>query len=87
MAKTSKMSDFDRMLDYQVRHTGWIIFRSVYWAIYLLLLGTILLYYSVRNIDISLQAFFGYAFTIVSIMIIIYGFAEVLHHRLMRKYA
>jgi uncharacterized membrane protein YjfL (UPF0719 family) len=82
MAKDS----FDRMLGYQARHAGWIIFRSVYWALYLLLLGMLLLFYSIQNISISLQVFFGWAFSILAIMIIIYGAVEVLHHKLMKKY-
>ena len=77
---------FDRMLEYQARHAGWIIFRSVYWALYLLLLGVLLLFYSTQSIAISLQVFFGWSFTVLAIMIIIYGAAEVLHHKLMRRY-
>ena len=74
------------MLDYQARHSGWIIFRSIYWAIYLLLLGGLLLFFSVQNLAVSLQIFFGWAFTVLAVMIIIYGGAETLHHKLMRKY-
>ncbi|MDE1873944.1 MAG: hypothetical protein KGI04_02385 [Candidatus Micrarchaeota archaeon] len=77
---------FDRMLAYQARHSGWIIFRSVYWAIYLLLLGIVLIFYSAASITISLQVFLGWAFTLAGIMIIIYGATETLHHKLMRKY-
>ena len=80
------MDAFDKMMDFQAKHGAWIVFRSIYWAIYLLLLGSILLYYSFRNIDISLQIFLGYAFSILSIMIIMYGAAETLHYKLMRKY-
>lgn len=86
MARSERRDSFDRMLAYNARHTGWIIFRSVYWAIYLLLLGILLLYYSVNNVGISLQVFFGWAFTILAIMLIIFGAAETLHHKLMRKY-
>lgn len=80
-------SDFDRMLNYRVKHAGWIIFRAGYWAIYLLLLGLILLYYSARGVEVSLQFFFGLALSILSIMLILFGFAEIFHHKLMRKYA
>jgi hypothetical protein len=80
-------STFDRLLDYEVRHAGWIIFRSVYWSIYLLVLGVFLLYYAAHNVDVSLQIFFGIALSILAVMIILYGFAEVLHHKLMRKYS
>ncbi|MCL5239083.1 MAG: hypothetical protein M1286_01245 [Candidatus Marsarchaeota archaeon] len=74
------------MLAYNARHGGWIVFRSVYWAIYLLLLGLFLVYYSVNNIAVSLQSFLGWAFTILAVMVIIYGAVESLHHKLMRKY-
>ena len=77
---------FDRMLEYQARHAGWIIFRSVYWALYLMLLGILLIYYSAKGISISLQVFFGWAFTVLAVMIVVYGAAETLHHKLMRRY-
>ncbi len=82
MAKDS----FDRMLEYNARHAGWIIFRSIYWSIYLLLLGLFLIYDSIINVAVSLQAFLGWAFTILAVMIIIFGAVETLHHKLMRKY-
>ena len=77
---------FDRMLDYNVKHAGWIIFRSVYWAMYLLMMGVLLLYYAAHNVAISLQVFAGLAFSILAMMVIVFGFSEVLHHKLMRKY-
>ena len=86
MAKSMPHDSFDRMLAYNERHGGWIIFRSVYWAVYLLLLGVLLLYYSVNNISVSLQVFLGWAFTVLAIMLILYGAAETLHHKLMRRY-
>ncbi len=86
MARGTSRNDFDRILEYRVRHSGWIIFRAIYWAIYLLLLGILLLYYSINNVSLSLQVFFGWAFTVLALMLIIYGAAEVLHHKLMRRY-
>ena len=90
MAKTMRVERkdaFDRMLDYQMRHAGWIIFRSIYWSIYLLFLGTTLLYYSTRNLNISLQTFGGFALSLLAIMLIVYGFTETLHHKLMKTYS
>lgn len=78
---------FDRMINFMAKQSGWIVFRSVYWAIYLLLLGILLLFYSVQQVSVSLQTFFGWAFTILAVMIIIYGAVETLHHKLMRKYS
>jgi hypothetical protein len=80
-------STFDRLMDYEVRHAGWIIFRSIYWSIYLLVLGVFLLYYASHNVTVSLEVFGGIALSILAVMIILYGFAEVLHHKLMKKYA
>jgi hypothetical protein len=85
-AKRVNDNSFDRMLEYNVKHAGWIIFRSVYWAMYLLMLGILLLYYSAHNVTLSLQIFAGLSFSTLAMMIIVYGFAEVLHHKLMRKY-
>ena len=79
-------SDFDRMLAYRDRHAGWIVFRSVYWAIYLLLIGTVLLIASGSGVQLATQTFLGIALFILAIMIIVYGAAEVLHHKLMRRY-
>jgi len=78
---------FDRMLAYNDKHAGWIVFRSIYWSMYLLMVGFTLLWYSLQNMQLSLQLFVGYAFSIAAIMMIVYGFAETLHHKLMRKYA
>lgn len=77
---------FDKMMEFQAKHGAWIVFRSVYWAIYLLLLGGLLLYYTAQNIQVSLQFFMGYSFSILAMMIILYGAAETLHYKLMRKY-
>lgn len=78
---------FDRMLDYYVRHSAWIMFRAVYWAIYLLFVGGILLYYNAMNLNVSLQMFFGLAFFVLALMVIIYGLTETLHNKLMKRYA
>ena len=79
-------SDFDRYLDYKARHGGWIIFRSVYWAIYLVVLGALLIVNGSGSVLISGTIFFGVALELLAVMIIIYGAAEVLHHRLMKKH-
>lgn len=83
----SRTDLFDRMLAYRVRYSGWVIFKSVYWAIYSLLLGFILLFYTAQNTSISLQTFLGLALTIFALMLILYGAVEVLHNKLMRTYA
>jgi len=82
-----KRDSFDRMLEYQTRHAGWIIFRSIFWAMYLLIIGGVLIFYSMADVSVSLQFFFGLALSMLAIMMIFYGAAETLHHKLMRKYA
>lgn len=71
---------------YQARFSSWIIFRAIYWSIYIFFIGSILLYYSYRNISFSIELFFGLALTLLSIMLIIYGAVEVLSNNLMRRY-
>ena len=88
MARAERaQSDFDRYLEYKARHGGWITFRSIYWAIYLLVIGGLLVYYGERNLPITWTLFFGTALVLLSVMIIIYGAAESLHHKLMRVHA
>ena len=78
---------FDRMLDYYVKHSAWLMFKAIYWSIYLLVIGSVLLYYSAINLTVSLQTFFGLAFFILALMMIIYGLTETFHNKLMKKYA
>jgi len=79
-------SDFDRYLDYKARHSGWITFRSIYWAIYLLVIGALLIVNGKLSFPISWAMFFGVALVLLAVMVIIYGAAESLHHKLMRKH-
>ena len=78
--------DFDRYLDYKARHSGWIVFRSVYWAIYLLVIGALLIVNGKLSFPISWAMFFGVALVLLAVMVIIYGAAESLHHKLMRRH-
>ncbi|MGC8676091.1 MAG: hypothetical protein ACP5T3_01055 [Candidatus Micrarchaeia archaeon] len=86
MARAAK-SEFDRYLDYKAMHGGWITFRSIYWAIYLLVIGGILVFYGKSALMISWPLFWGTALVLLAVMIIIYGAAESLHHKLMRRHA
>jgi len=79
-------SDFDRYLDYKARHSGWITFRSIYWAIYLLVIGALLIVNGKLSFPISWAMFFGVALVLLAVMVIIYGAAESLHHKLMRRH-
>jgi hypothetical protein len=74
----------DRMLYYNEKHSGWVIFKSVYWAMYLLLVGGFLIFYTSANIPP--QTIAGISVVILAIMIIIYGFAQALHYKFMKRY-
>ncbi|MEM3212035.1 MAG: hypothetical protein QXR85_01845 [Candidatus Micrarchaeaceae archaeon] len=86
MAK-SQGSDFDRYLNYRAMHSGWITFRAIYWAIYILVIGGLLIFYGKAALPISWSLFLGTSLVLLAVMIIIYGAAESLHHKLMRKHA
>ncbi|MEM3781777.1 MAG: hypothetical protein QXT43_02345 [Candidatus Micrarchaeaceae archaeon] len=83
----SERSDFDRYLDYRAKHGGWISLRAIYWAIYILVIGGLLVVYGKSATPISWTLFWGTALILLSVMIIIYGAAESLHNKLMRKHA
>ncbi|MEM3791572.1 MAG: hypothetical protein QXL16_02490 [Candidatus Micrarchaeaceae archaeon] len=76
---------FSRLLHYNERQSGWYIFRSIYWSIYLLLIAVLLIYYG--PLGLSLSTFLGLSIFIFSIMFIIFGFTQSLHHKLMKRYA
>ncbi len=74
----------DRMLHYKERHNAWYVFRSVYWSLYLIAIGLLLVYYGQLGMTVNL--FLGTALLIFAAMLILYGLMEALHHKLMRKY-
>ncbi|MGC8628738.1 MAG: hypothetical protein ACP5T4_00810 [Candidatus Micrarchaeia archaeon] len=86
-AERAEKSDFDRYLNYKAMHSGWITFRAIYWAIYLLLLGSLLIVNGETNLPIEWPVFYGIALVLLAIMVIIYGAAETLHHKMMRRHA
>lgn len=73
-----------RMLHYRERHSGWYIFRSVYWAVYVFVIGYLFIAESVQNLPVGFMA--GSALVILSVAIVLYGFASALHLKLMKKY-
>lgn len=74
----------ERYLHYKERHHGWHVFRSLYWAIYLIIVSLLLLYYN--TLYLTLNIFFGTVILLFAVMLILYGLAEALHHRLMKSY-
>lgn len=71
---------YERMLHYKEKHSGWIIYRSVYWGIYVFVLGALLLSGAVS----TTQGFFGWALLLGAIFLIVNGFAQSLHLKLMK---
>ena len=76
---------YRRHLHYQERHSGWHIFRAIYWGIYLFILGVLLT--TVVPNTLSYTGFLGWAFILLSFFVVVYGFAASLHLKLMKKYA
>lgn len=74
----------ERMLKYRERHQGWHIFRTLYWSIYFIVTGFLLLYYT--GIGFTIPLFLGSVFILFAVMLILYGLTEALHHKLMQKY-
>ncbi len=74
----------NRNLHYQERQSGWKIFTSIYWSIYLLFVGGLLIFYNALGLTITY--FFGIAMFLFSLMLIIYGFTTSLHFKLMKRY-
>ena len=76
---------YSRMLHYKEKHSGWEIYKAVYWGIYFFILGLLLLS---QGTSLSLlSGFFGWALLIFSLFVIVFGFAAALHLKLMKKYA
>ncbi len=74
-----------RMLHYEERHSGWVIFQAIYWSIYLLVIGVLLVSYA--RLALTVPIFFGISLFVLAIMLIIYGFTRSLHLKLMERYA
>jgi hypothetical protein len=76
---------YKRRLHYQERHSGWNIFRGIYWGIYLFILGIILATLVPGSLGVA--GFFGWALILMAIFVIVFGFASSLHLKLMKRYA
>ncbi len=80
--------EYQRRLHYMEKHSGWMIFKSIYWGIYAFLLGVILLvsYGAGSGYVISPEAFLGWALVLFAIFYIVFGFTTSLHLKLMKKH-
>ncbi|MCL5405087.1 MAG: hypothetical protein M1125_04645 [Candidatus Marsarchaeota archaeon] len=77
--------EYARRLHYNEKHSGWAIFRSIYWSIYIFVFGVLL--YTLVPAGMGIAAFFGIAFMVLAIFVIVYGFSTSLHLKLMKRYA
>ncbi len=76
---------YKRRLHYKEKHSGWHIFKGIYWGIYLFVLGILLA--ALVPETLSYTHFFGWALILLAFFVIVYGFASSLHLKLMKKYA
>ena len=81
--------EYSRRLHYMEKHSGWMIFKSIYWGIYVFLLGVLLLtvYGSSTGFMVSPASFVGWALVLFAIFYIVFGFTTSLHLKLMKKHA
>ncbi len=76
---------YARKLHHDEKHSGWHIFKSVFWAIYLFVVGVIL-YTTVPSL-MGVAQFFGWSLIILAIFLVVFGFSKSLHLKLMKRYA
>ncbi len=76
---------YKRHLHYQEKHSGWQIFRGIYWGIYLFIIGILLA--TLVPATLGYTAFLGWVLILLAFFVIIYGFTSSLHLKLMKKYA
>ena len=74
-----------RMLHYNEKQSGWYIFSSVYWSVYLFIVGITLLLQSAAGYSVEVSV--GISFVVLALMLIIYGAVSSLHLKLMKRYA
>lgn len=75
--------DWERQLEMMEKRSGFEIFNSIYWGLYLFTLGLLLL--SGRNLSDKLLV--GISVTILAVFVIVYGFVLSLHYKFLKKHA
>lgn len=76
---------FERKLRYLEKHSGWHIFKSIYWGAYIFIMGLILL--TLVPGTVSYSGFFGWALVLFALFYVLHGFAVSSHLKLMKKHA
>jgi len=77
--------EYSRRLHYNEKHSGWAIYRAIYWSIYLFVFGVLL--YTLVPAGMPVSGFIGLAIMLLAIFVIVYGFTSSLHLKLMKRYA
>ncbi len=73
---------YERLLHYKEKHSGWIIFNSLYWGIFLFFIGSLLL----AGVISTIYGFFGWLLVLGAIFVIVHGFATGLHLKLLKHH-
>jgi hypothetical protein len=76
--------DWDRKLKYMEKQSGLAVFRSIYWGIYVFMIGFMVLLLNAGLISVT--ALVGWAVTVLSMFVIIYGFVMSLHFKFAKKH-
>lgn len=77
-------ADWDRKLKYMEKQSGWEVFKSIYWGIYIFIVGFMALLMNAGVLTFS--GIIGWAITILSVFVIIYGFVLSLHLKFLKKH-
>lgn len=73
---------FKRMAHYREKHSGYAVFKGIYWAIYLLAIGIFLL---MVPASVSVVQIVGFAAVLLAMFYAIFGLVISLHYKLMKK--
>jgi hypothetical protein len=76
--------DWERKLSYAEKHSGFEIFKFLYWGIYAFAVGCMLVVGGYIGFSIIIIA--GWTLVLLSIFMVIYGFVISMHQRLMRRH-
>ena len=76
---------YARELHYKEKHSGWQIFKAVYWSIFIFVIGLMLA--TLVPQPMTIYNFLGFSLVILALFVILYGFSESLHMKLMKRYA
>jgi FtsH-binding integral membrane protein len=76
--------EYERMLSYKEKESMWMIYKTLFWGIYMLAVAILLIKY-VPN-GLSLTMFFGWSTILLALFTIVYGISVTLHLKLMKRY-